>query len=173
MYAENPEQEKFPHDEDGGDKLDGSTLVPKTVVSNEDNTEAFTHGEVPTDNLANEGHISDKENPADNEEFIDEAHGGSLTNERDKYLTDGDAPTDSPANEGSPTQAGHIPSGNPGADSGARSLESGGGVDEEGVGFPGISPTSTRAKLLSREELVDLFMAISPVKGKTLVTSNI
>ena len=153
--------------------MDGSTLVPKTVVSNEDNTEAFTHGEVPTDNLANEGHISDKENPADNEEFIDEDHGGSLTNERDKYLTDGDAPTDSPANEGSPTQAVHIPSGNPGANSGARSLESGGGVDKEGVGFPGISPTSTGAKLLSREELVDLFMAISPVKGKTLVTSNI
>ena len=162
VYAENLEQEKFPHGEDSDHKLDGSTLVAKTVVSNEgDTTEAVTHEEVPTDN---ERHISDEENPAHNEEFIDEDPGGSLTSERDKYFTDGDAPTDSPANEGS----GHIPSGNPGANSGARSLESGGGVDKEGVGFPGISPTSPRAKLLSREELVDLFMEISPVKGRTL-----
>ena len=171
VYAENLEQEKFPHGEDGDHKLDGSALVAKTVVSNEgDTTEAVTHEEVPTDNFTNEGHISDEENPAHNEEFIDEDPGGSLTSERDKYLTDGDVPTDSPANEGSPTQAGHIPSGNPGANSGARNLESGGGVDEEGVR---VSPTSTRAKLLSREELVDLFMEISPVKGRTLPSHHL
>ena len=51
-YAENLEQEKFPHDENGDHKLDGLTLVAKTVVSNVgDTTEAVTHGEVPTDNL--------------------------------------------------------------------------------------------------------------------------
>ena len=92
-YAENLEQEKFPHGEDRDHKLDGSTLIAKTNVG--DTTEAVTHGEVPTDNFTNEGHVSDEESPADNEEFIDEYPGGTLDNERDKYLTDGDAPTDS------------------------------------------------------------------------------
>lgn len=159
LHAENPEQEESPLDEDGDHEMDSSNLGAKTA-----------------DDFTNKGHISDEEDPAD-----------SSTNERGKYLTDGDAPTESPANnEGSPAQAGHVHSGivevetsyNLGADKESRSLESGGGNDKGGVGssggLPGVSSASTRAKLLSRKELVDLFMEISPVKGKyrLLTTSS-
>ena len=159
LHADNPEQEESPHDEDGDHEMDSSNLGAKTA-----------------DDFTNKGHFFDEEDPAD-----------SSTNKRGKYLTDGDAPTESPANnEGSPAQAGHVPGGivevetsyNLGADKESRSLESGGGNDKGGVGssggFPGVSPTSTQAKLLSRKELVDLFMEISPVKGKyhLLTTSS-
>ena len=160
LCAQNPEQEKLPHDEDGDHEMDDSNLGAKHI-SDEEN---------PAGNFTNERgeYLIDEEDPAD-----------SSTNERGEYLTDGDAPTENPANEESPAQTGHIPSGSPGADNGSRSLESGGGVDKGGVGssggFPGVSPSSAQAKLLSREELVDLFMEISPVKGKycLLPTSSI
>ena len=179
-HAENAEES--PRCEDGDHEMDDSNLGAKALVSNEeDTTETVSHGEDPADNFTNEGHISDEENPADN-----------FTNEEGKYLIDeedpadcstnergecyGDAPTESLANQGSPAQTGHVhvPSGmasyNLGAGKESKSLESGGGVGKRGVGssggFPGVSPTSAQAKLLSREELVDLFLAISPVKGK-------
>ena len=170
--AENPEES--PRCEDGDHEMDDSNLGAKTVVSNEgDTTETVSHGEDPADNFTNEEgkYLIDEEDPAD-----------CSTNERGECY--GDAPTESLANQGSPAQTGHVhvPSGiasyNLGADKESKSLESGGGVGKRGVGssggFPGVSPTSAQAKLLSREELVDLFLAISPVKGKycLLTTSS-
>ena len=188
LCAENPEES--PRNEDGDHEMDDSNLGAKTIVSHEgDTTETVSHGEDPADNFTNEGHISDEENPADNftkEEgkyLIDEEDPADCsTNERGECH--GDAPTESSANKGSPAQTGHVhvPSGkasyNLGTGKESRSLESGGGVGKGGVGssrgFPGVSPTSARAKLLSREELVDLFLEISPVKGKyrLLTTSS-
>ena len=188
LHTENPEES--PRNEDGDNVMDDSNLGAKALVSNEgDTTETVSHGEDPADNFTNEGHISDEENPADNftkEEgkyLIDEEDpAGCSTNERSECH--GDAPAESPANEGSPAQTGHVhvPSGiasyNLGAGKESRSLESGSGVGKGAVGssggFPGVSPTSAQAKLLSREELVDLFLEISPVKGKycLLTTSS-